>query len=80
MAQAGENGAEYRYAPRWVQGRGTDVWRLLRAIDRGIVFYDPADTIYADNKAKVRPQWRLNSSQLESAMQLLYAETTVVTV
>lgn len=79
-AQAGENGAEYRYAPRWVQGRGTDVWRLLRAIDRGIVFYDPADTIYADNKAKVRPQWRLNSSQLEAAMQLLYAETTVITV
>lgn len=73
-------GAEYRYSSRWLQGKGTDVWRLLRAIARGIVFYDPADTIYADNKTKVRPQWRLNSAQLESAMGLLYAETSTVTV
>jgi hypothetical protein len=71
---------EYRYASSWVQGRGTDVWRLLRAIDRGIVFYDPADTIYANNRAKVRPQWRINASQLEEAMALLYAEASTVTV
>jgi hypothetical protein len=44
------------------------------------VFYDPADTIYADNRAKVRPQWRINSSQLPQAMALLYAEATTVTV
>ena len=72
--------AEYRFAPRWLQGKGTDVWRLLRAIDRGIVFYDPADTIYADNRPKNRPQWRINSSQLEAAMKVLYAQTTAVTV
>lgn len=71
---------EYRYSSRWVQGRGTDVWRLLRAIDRGIVFYDPADTIYPDNRPKVRPQWRINASQLTSAMALLYAEASTVTV
>lgn len=71
---------EYQYASNWLQGRGTDVWRLLRAIDRGIVFYDPADTIYADNRAKVRPQWRINSSQLPQAMALLYAEASTITV
>lgn len=79
-ARAGESGSEYSYASRWVQGRGTDVWRLLRAIAVGTVFYDPADTIYADGKTKVRPQWRVNSSQLPEAMRLLYAETSVVTV
>ena len=80
-SREGDGGlAEYQYSPTWVQGRGTDVWRLLRAIDRGIVFYDPADTIYADNRAKVRPQWRINSSQLPQAMALLYAETSTVTV
>lgn len=72
--------AEYRYAPAWVQGRGTDVWRLLRAIDQGIVFYDPADTIYADNRSKVRPQWRINARRLGEAMAALYAETSTVTV
>ena len=72
--------AEYRYAPRWLQGRGTDVWRLLRAIDRGIVFYDPADTIYADGRTKNRPQWRINSGQLAAAMQQLYVQSLEVTV
>lgn len=72
--------AQYRYSPSWVQGRGTDVWRLLRAIDRGIVFYDPADTIYADGRTKVRPQWRVNARRLQEAMGVLYSETSVVTV
>jgi MvaI/BcnI restriction endonuclease family len=72
--------AEYQYSSSWLQGKGTDVWRLLRAIDRGIVFYDPADTIYADNRPKVRPQWRINASQLPQAMAVLYAESSTVTV
>lgn len=72
--------AEYRFASAWVQGRGTDVWRLLQAIDQGIVFYDPADTIYADNRSKVRPQWRINARRLREAMAVLYAETSTVTV
>lgn len=78
--EGGGGVAEYRYAQRWVQGKGTDVWRLLRAIDRGIVFYDPADTIYADGRPKVRSQWRLNSAQLPQAMGLLYAGASMVTV
>lgn len=78
--EADESITEYRYSDTWVQGRGTDVWRLLRAIDRGIVFYDPADTIYADNQAKVRSQWRVNVSQLPQAMAVLYTEATSVTV
>lgn len=72
--------AEYRYAPRWLEGRGTDVWRLLRAIDRGIVFYDPADTVYVDSRPKNRPQWRINARQLAEVMALLYAQSSVVTV
>ncbi|MEO7247169.1 MAG: MvaI/BcnI family restriction endonuclease [Novosphingobium sp.] len=72
--------AEYRYSGSWVQGKGTDVWRLLRAIDRGTVFYDPADTIYADGRPKVRSQWRINSSGLKQAMAQLYAECSIVTV
>ena len=80
FSREGEEGVEYAYASSWVQGRGTDVWRLLRAIDRGLVFYDPADTIYADGRPKVRSQWRINSRDLPLAMQLLYAESSTVTV
>jgi hypothetical protein len=78
--RAGPNGYEYRYASKWLVGRGTDVWRLLRAIDRGVIFYDPADTIYADGKAKVRSQWRINASDLPTAMASLYGSSDIVTV
>lgn len=71
---------EYRYAAEWVTGKGTDVWKLLRAIDRGLVFYDPADTIYANGRAKVRSQWRINARGLPQAMQALYAASEIVTV
>lgn len=71
---------EYSYAPRWVTGTGTDIWKLLRAIDSGLVFYDPADTIYADGKAKVRSQWRINARDLPKAMSLLYTSSSVFTI
>lgn len=71
---------EYSYGPGWVTGTGTDVFRLLRGIASGLVFFDPAHTIYADGKAKVRPQWRINSRQLPQAMKRLYASSDVVTV
>jgi len=71
---------EYAYGPGWVTGTGTDVFRLLRGIASGLVFFDPAHTIYADGKAKVRPQWHINARQLPKAMQLLYASSEVVTV
>lgn len=77
----GANGVrEYRYSEQFLVGKGTDVWRLLRAIDRGVVFYDPADTIYANGKAKVRSQWRLNAADLPRAMESLYASSEIVTV
>jgi hypothetical protein len=75
-----DGNAEYRYAERWLIGRGTDVWRLLRAIDRGVVFYDPADSIYVDKGPKVRSQWRINASDLPAAMVSLYAASEIVTV
>lgn len=71
---------EYRYADRWLQGRGTEVGRLVRAIHAGLVFYDPADTIYADGKPKVRSQWRINTRDLPRAMAVLYAESSTETV
>lgn len=76
----GDQGHEYRYADRFVTGTGTDVWKLLRAIAGGIVFYDPADTIYADGKPKVRSQWRINASRLPDAMASLYSSSRIVTV
>lgn len=79
--RTGEGGKhEYAYGPTWVTGTGTDVFRLLRGIASGIVFYDPAHTIYADGKAKSRPQWRINSSRLPEAMQMLYASAQTATV
>jgi hypothetical protein len=66
-------GAEYRYASEALVGEGTDVFRLLRAIHSGLVYYDPADSIYASGDQKVRPQWRMSSSGLEHAMASLYA-------
>ncbi len=76
----GTDGYEYRYADSWLTGKGTDIWRLLRAIASGLVFYDPADTIYADGTPKVRSQWRINASQLPQAMKALYASSETVTV
>jgi MvaI/BcnI restriction endonuclease family len=76
----GAEGPEYRYAERFVTGAGTDVWKLLRAIARRLVFYDPADTIYADGKPKVRSQWRINVSQLPDAMASLYGSSEFVTI
>ena len=75
-----EDGFDYRYAGSYVTGTGTDVWKLLRAIACGLVFYDPADTIYADDRAKVRSQWRINVADLPKAMAALYASTETVTV
>jgi len=71
---------EYSYADRYVTGRGTDVWKLLRAIACGLVFYDPADTIYADGTPKVRSQWRINVTRLPEAMSALYTSSETVTV
>ena len=56
------------------------MWKLLRAVARGLVFYDPADTIYADGTPKVRSQWRINVAELPNAMAALYASAATVTV
>lgn len=63
---------EYRFGNEVLVGEGTDVFRLLRAIHDGLVWYDPADSIYADGKPKVRPQWRTGSRLLEQTMTRLY--------
>ena len=75
-AEMRSNGAakEVRFGHEVLVGEGTDVFRLLRAIHDGLVWYDPADSIYAGGECKVRPQWRTSASKLELTMNRLYAE------
>jgi hypothetical protein len=74
-ARISESGlAEYRYSDEVLVGEGTDVFRLLRAIHAGLVWYDPVDSIYAVGEAKVRPQSRTGSRLLETTMGPLYGE------
>lgn len=72
------NGDQYAFNAPWFMCEGTDVWRLIRAIASGLVYYDPAHTIYADGTAKVRPQWRIGTAKLEAALRELYARVSVV--
>jgi hypothetical protein len=75
-----ESAKEVRFGNEVLVGEGTDVFRLLRAIHDGLVWYDPADSIYADGECKVRPQWRTGSSKLEQTMARLYAEVRRIEV
>ncbi|WP_161978439.1 MvaI/BcnI family restriction endonuclease [Sphingomonas oligophenolica] len=70
--------SDYRFGPHVLVGEGTDVFRLIRAIHDGVVWYDPADSIYIDNRAKVRPQWRTSAGKLEATMGRLYGASSVV--
>ncbi|MBO6946395.1 MAG: hypothetical protein JJ855_00330 [Rhodospirillales bacterium] len=72
--------ARYMYGPVATIGEGTDVWKLLRAIAAGSVYYDPADSIYADGRAKVRPQWRINTPRLARSLEPLYNRVHVVSL
>ena len=69
-----DNIKEVRFGNEVLVGEGTDVFRLLRAIHDGLVWYDPADSIYADGECKVRPQWRTSASKIEQTMGRLYSE------
>ncbi len=75
FAEARDAGEEvqYRFAREALIGEGTDVFRLLRAIHTGLVYYDPADSVYANGDQKVRPQWRMSSANLERTMWKLYS-------
>ncbi|WP_323760492.1 MvaI/BcnI family restriction endonuclease [Maricaulis sp.] len=77
-ARAASKGDEYRFLQPWLMCEGTDIWRLLRAIAVGRVYYDPAHTIYPDGSAKVRPQWRVGTSKFEESLRELYARVKAV--
>ncbi|MBO6729967.1 MAG: hypothetical protein JJ873_12925 [Maricaulis sp.] len=77
-ARTAPKGDEYRFLQPWLMCEGTDIWRLLRAIAVGRVYYDPAHTIYADGSAKVRPQWRVGTSKFEESLRELYARVEAV--
>ena len=72
--------AEYSFGNGVLVGEGTDVFRLLRAIHAGLVWYDPADSIYADGKPKVRPQWRTGSRLLQQTMSRLYSNVRLISI
>ena len=71
---------DYHYLEEVFICEGTDIWRLLRAIHSGEVYFDPAHTIYASGEAKVRPQWRINTNRLHECLTHLYREVTLVSV
>ena len=76
----GNHDNDYRFLEDVFVCEGTDIWRLLRAIHSGEVYFDPAHTIYASGEAKVRPQWRINTNRLEECLKLLYREVRSVSV
>lgn len=69
---------DYKFLDEVYICEGTDIWRLLRAIHSGRVYYDSAHTIYSDGVQKVRPQWRINTSRLQNSLKLLYRDVRVV--
>ncbi|MCH9695186.1 MAG: hypothetical protein K0U72_11820 [Gammaproteobacteria bacterium] len=71
---------DYRFLADVFICEGTDIWRLLRTIHSGEVYFDPAHTIYASGEAKVRPQWRINTSRLAECLSHLYREVQLVTL
>lgn len=69
---------EYRYLAPFLMCEGTDVWLLLRAINEGVVYYDPAHSIYADDRAKQRPQWRVSTFGFGDPLGRLYKSVRAV--
>ena len=69
---------EYRYLAPFLMCQGTDVWRLLRAIADGVVYYDPAHSIYANDTAKQRPQWRVSTVGFGETLGRLYRSVKAV--
>ena len=77
---SGGHDSDYRYLKDVFVCEGTDIWRLLRAIHTGLVFFDPAHTIYPNGQSKVRPQWRINTSSLGQCLKQLYREVHSVSL
>ena len=76
----GGHDTEYQYLDHVYMCEGTDVWRLLKAIHSGEICFDPAHTIYASGQAKIRPQWRINTSRLHECLRHLYREANRVSL
>lgn len=61
---------KYRFSNKIYLCHGTSIWRMLRAVERGTVYYDPAHALYLrghpqhpNGKSKVRPQFRISTAQ-----------------
>ncbi len=76
-----DHGNDYRYFDEVYICEGTDIWRLLRAISKGVVYYDPGHEIYAHGEVKQRPQWRISvTKKLDETLSHLYREINLTTV
>lgn len=75
-----DHDADYQYLEHVYICEGTDIWRLLKAIHSGEVYFDPAHTIYAGGQAKVRPQWRINTNRLHECLGHLYRHVNLISV
>lgn len=70
-----------RFSPMVYMCRGTDVFKLLAAIKRRIVYFDPGHSIYnSTSEVKVRPQFRINTSRKFAALSALYDSVTLTKV
>lgn len=69
---------QYQFHAPWFMCEATDVWRLIRAIASGLVYYDPGHELTATGKPWVRPQWRIGTSRLEAVLRKLYARVSKV--
>ena len=63
---------EYLYTGRVIYGMGTSINNYFKGICKGIIVYDPAHAIYADNTAKQRPQWRVTSTGFFNNIDVFY--------
>jgi hypothetical protein len=62
----------YRFGRRIWVGEGTNIGKLLEAICRGHVVYDPGHKIRENGVQKVRPQWRLIWTKTREGFRSLY--------
>ena len=68
---------EYKYTGKVYFGMGTTIFKYLKAIASGIVYYDPAHEILANGKPHTRPQWRISVTKTKMLENLKHLYNTV---
>ena len=74
----GKNVLLYRYNGKSIYCRGTNITNFFKALEKNIVYYDPADEIYPNGKEKQRSQWRVSVPMFLKNMNILYDDTQII--